>query len=102
MWHDNPTVRFLSTYWKPLLVVLTPFVLLPLPVLSPAPSSYCAYIILIMGVFWVFEALPLAVTSLIPIAVLPMLGVLSSDATSMCYLKGGCVLFLGGEVNQTI
>ena len=34
----------------------------------------CAYVMVIMAVFWVTEALPLAITSLIPVALLPLLG----------------------------
>ena len=34
----------------------------------------CAYVMVIMAVFWVTEALPLAITSLIPVALLPILG----------------------------
>lgn len=34
----------------------------------------CAYVMLIMASFWVTEALPLAVTSLLPVALLPLLG----------------------------
>ena len=34
----------------------------------------CAYVMLIMAAFWVTEALPLAITSLLPVALLPLLG----------------------------
>ena len=34
----------------------------------------CAYVMLIMAAFWVTEALPLAITSLLPVALLPVLG----------------------------
>lgn len=34
----------------------------------------CAYVMLIMATFWVTEAMPLAITSLIPVALLPLLG----------------------------
>ena len=34
----------------------------------------CAYVMLIMATFWVTEALPLAITSLIPVAILPLFG----------------------------
>ena len=34
----------------------------------------CAYVMLIMATFWATEALPLAITSLIPIVLLPLLG----------------------------
>ena len=34
----------------------------------------CAYVMLLMATFWVTEALPLAITSLIPVAILPLFG----------------------------
>ena len=34
----------------------------------------CAWVLVIMASYWVTEALPLAITSLIPVALLPTLG----------------------------
>ncbi len=97
MLRQRTALFLLKAYWRSALVVLTPLVLLPLPITSPVASTRCAYVILIMAVYWMLDLLPLAVTSLLPMALFPMLGVLSSEATSMCYLKGGCVLFIGGS-----
>ncbi len=41
----------------------------------------CAYVLIIMAVFWVTEALPVAVTSLIPVAAFPLLGIMSTVRT---------------------
>lgn len=38
----------------------------------------CMYILLIMAVFWVTEALPLYVTSMIPIVAFPTMGIMVS------------------------
>jgi sodium-dependent dicarboxylate transporter 2/3/5 len=45
-----------------------------------------------------FELLPLPVTALIPVAVFPLLGILSTNAVSMCYMKDTCMLYLGGDL----
>jgi sodium-dependent dicarboxylate transporter 2/3/5 len=37
-------------------------------------AMQCGYIMLLMAAFWVTEALPLAVTSLIPVVLLPLFG----------------------------
>ena len=38
----------------------------------------CAYVVMIMAVYWVTEALPLEVTSLIPMVGFPLLGIMST------------------------
>ena len=37
----------------------------------------CAWVLVIMASYWVTEALPLAITSLIPVALLPTLGMIN-------------------------
>jgi di/tricarboxylate transporter len=50
--------------------------------LSHANSNYepmvCAYVLLLMAIYWMTAALPLPVTSLIPLIAFPMFGVLST------------------------
>ena len=43
------------------------------------------------------ELLPLPVTALIPVAVFPLLGIMSTNEVSMCYMKDTCMLYLGGK-----
>jgi di/tricarboxylate transporter len=47
-----------------------------------ANSNYepmvCAYVLLLMAVYWITAALPLPVTSLIPLIAFPLFGVLST------------------------
>ena len=49
-----------------------------------------------MVVFWVTEVTPLAVTSLMPLFMFPMLGVLTSSDAAAAYLPDANILFLGG------
>jgi hypothetical protein len=52
-----------------------------------------------------FELLPLPVTALMPVALFPMMGIMSTNETAMCYMKDTCMLYLGGscpEVNTFI
>ncbi|RXG55760.1 Solute carrier family 13 member 3 [Armadillidium vulgare] len=51
-----------------------------------------------MVFFWVMEALPMAITSLIPIFAFPLLGVMSSSAVCSAYVTETILLFLGGLV----
>lgn len=43
-------------------------------------EAKCAYMIIIMAVYWCTEVIPLAVTSLMPVVFFPLLGVLSSKS----------------------
>ncbi|XP_036197922.1 solute carrier family 13 member 2 isoform X1 [Myotis myotis] len=79
-----------------LFVYLLPIILLPLPLLIPTKEAYCAYSIIIMALFWCFEALPLAVTALFPLILFPMMGIM--DAAEVCieYFNDTNILFIGG------
>jgi solute carrier family 13 (sodium-dependent dicarboxylate transporter), member 2/3/5 len=52
----------------------------------------------LMAVWWVTEALPLAVTSLVPIVALPLSGATELDAATAPYANPLIFLFLGGFV----
>ena len=45
----------------------------------------CAWVLLIVASYWVTEALPLAITSLIPVALLPILGINTNMTARMKY-----------------
>ncbi|CAH0696716.1 unnamed protein product [Spodoptera exigua] len=87
---------FVSIYWKALIVVLTPLVLLPIPILNSAPAYRCMYVVLIMAIYWVLELLPLPVTSMLPIVLFPTMGILDSDKTCAAYMKETNMMFMGG------
>ncbi|XP_013167715.1 PREDICTED: protein I'm not dead yet isoform X2 [Papilio xuthus] len=91
---------FVSIYWKSLIVVLTPLILLPIPVLNAgsdnARAYKCMYVVLIMAMYWVLELLPLPVTSMLPIVLFPTLGILDSDKTCAAYMKETNMMFMGG------
>jgi solute carrier family 13 (sodium-dependent dicarboxylate transporter), member 2/3/5 len=55
-------------------------------------------IAVLMAVWWVTEALPLAVTALLPIVLFPLTGALDLEATTAPYANDLIFLFLGGFV----
>ncbi|MCG8420993.1 MAG: SLC13 family permease [Proteobacteria bacterium] len=57
-----------------------------------------AAIAVLMAVWWVFEVVPIAVTSLFPIVLMPALGIASLKAVTANYGKPTIFLFLGGFV----
>lgn len=83
-------VRDLAVYYKSLILILTPLILLPIPFGAGdnfRTETWCLYVVLIMIVWWTSEALPLAVTALVPIFAFPSLGVLSVTDVCQQYLK---------------
>lgn len=49
-----------------------------------------------MALWWMTEAVPLAATSLLPLAILPAFGVMSAGSTAQNYFQDTIVLFFGG------
>ncbi len=55
-----------------------------------------AAIAALMAVWWITEAVPLAVTSLIPLILFPVFGILKSNEIAGSYINSIIFLFLGG------
>ncbi|XP_030754855.1 protein I'm not dead yet isoform X2 [Sitophilus oryzae] len=91
-------INAIKVYWKTLFVIIWPLVLVPVFIFDNVASLRCLYVVLLMAGYWVFEALPLPVTSMIPMVLFPLMGVLDSDKVSLCYLKETNMMFIGGLV----
>lgn len=55
-----------------------------------------AAIAVLMAVWWITEAVPLAATALIPMILYPLLGILKGKATAPMYFNSTIFLFIGG------
>lgn len=55
-----------------------------------------AGVAVLMAIWWMTEAIPLAATSLIPLLLLPLTGILSAADTVQSYLNSTILLYLGG------
>jgi sodium-dependent dicarboxylate transporter 2/3/5 len=76
--------------------------LLVVALLGPAPAGMSATawatvgLTALMALWWATEAVPLPVTSLLPVVLLPALGVLSLERAAAPYANPAVFLFLGG------
>ena len=58
--------------------------------------TYTLAVALLMAVWWITEALPLAVTALLPVALFPILGIMNGQKVSATYFNHVIFLFIGG------
>ena len=61
-----------------------------------APAACMAGIVAWMALWWISEAAPLAITSLLPLVLFPLCGVLGTAETAINYGRDIIFLFLGG------
>nr|XP_014346572.1 PREDICTED: solute carrier family 13 member 3 isoform X2 [Latimeria chalumnae] len=94
-------VGFAKKIWcmrKPLFIVAAPLILLPVTTSLPPKEGKCLYVVLLMALYWCTEALPLAVTALLPVGLFPYLGILPSKKICPQYFLETNFLFLSGLI----
>ena len=93
-----------SSFWnnqrKPIVILAGPLlgsvpILLGLDAQQPAIERTAA-VAICMGVWWIGEAVPLAVTALLPLVLFPLLGISSGKTIASAYINSTIFLFLGG------
>lgn len=57
-----------------------------------------ASVAFLMAVWWITEAIPLAATSLLPLILFPIFGIMSGEQISSSYINSTIFLFLGGFI----
>lgn len=58
--------------------------------------TYCFAVAFLMAVWWITEAVPLAVTALLPVALFPLLGIVDGKTVSSMYFNHLIFLYIGG------
>lgn len=94
--HDNKT--FLKKNQKFLLIILIPLISSIVPLLFRSQQANCAFVLIVMSIYWTTECLPIGVTSLIPIVLFPLFGIISSKVITRGYFQDIILLFFGGLV----
>ena len=76
---DNKDVpHFIKTFSLTVKYIMIFCVFLRVCSASGLQEACCAYVIVLMAVYWCTEALPLAVTALLPAVLFPMFGIMTS------------------------
>ncbi len=73
------------------------YTLVSTPPQGITPSSWTTIgVTLLMAIWWMFEALPIAVTALVPLVLFPILGVMDAKTVAPNYAQDLIWLFVGG------
>uniref|UniRef100_A0A087YFL5 Solute carrier family 13 member 1 n=1 Tax=Poecilia formosa TaxID=48698 RepID=A0A087YFL5_POEFO len=87
--------RGLWNYRSVIFVILIPLLLLPLPLVIRTKVAECAFVLLLMAVFWVTEVIPLSMTAMLPALLFPMFGIMKSSNVAKEYFKDFHFLLMG-------
>jgi len=85
-------------FWRTAVTIVTPLLLCPLIFYVKTSEAKCAFLIMTMAVFWVTECVPLPVTALLPIILLPFLGIMTTDDVCITYFKESNMMFIGSLI----
>lgn len=72
--------------------------LLYLPIFPNASIQNMSAIAVLMVIWWISEALPLAATALLPLVLFPLLGITSGKEVASSYMNSTIFLFIGGFI----
>lgn len=77
-------------------IVFALMLLLPAPEGMKVEAWRVAAVTVFMAIWWITEAIPIPATSLLPIALFPLLGIMKSKAATAPYANHLIYLFMGG------
>ncbi|XP_037730222.1 protein I'm not dead yet 2 isoform X4 [Drosophila subpulchrella] len=93
--------RCCKYHWRGKLAVMIPTLTSPILILGftyDRAEYKCMYLIVTMALLWITEALPIYVTSMLPIAFLPLFGLVETPVVCRLYFTDTIVMFLGGLI----
>ena len=100
MWSDVKI--YVKNFWSAWAVLLIPIFSIFVLYLDQDPENVramrCLYIIVIMAGYWMFQLLPLPVTSLIPIVAFPLAEISGTGQVCSKYFNGTMFMFIGGLI----
>jgi len=83
-------------FFGPFLFIL--MLVIPGPLGMEPPAQKMAAVALLMATWWMTEAIPIAATSLLPIVLFPLLGIMHTKSAAAPYASHLIFLFMGGFI----
>ncbi|KAK8780985.1 hypothetical protein V5799_017675 [Amblyomma americanum] len=87
-------IKAVQIRWRLISIFAAPLFLLPVAFSIGGKAGWCAYVILWMAFYWSAEVIPLPITSLMPVVLFPLLGILSSTQVSSFYFNDIGILMM--------
>uniref|UniRef100_UPI0037E8941C solute carrier family 13 member 1 n=1 Tax=Semicossyphus pulcher TaxID=241346 RepID=UPI0037E8941C len=87
--------RRLWYYRRVALTVLTPLLLLPLPLVIGSKEAECSFVLLLMATYWATEVIPLSMTAMLPAVLFPTFGIMKCSDVAKEYFKDFHLLLVG-------
>lgn len=88
-------LSYLWKLWRILIIILTLVLLLPLPLVIKTKEAECAYVLFVVAIFWLVEAMPLGVTALLPALMFPLFGIMKASTVANSYFRDFHLLLIG-------
>ena len=60
--------------------------------------THTAAVAILMAVWWITEAIPIPATALLPVALFPLMGIMSGKQVAAAYFNNIIFLFIGGFI----
>jgi len=86
--------RHLLLFWRPAVLLAALCLSLAVWWQHDTQASRCGACVLLVALLWATEAIPLEVTSFLPVVLLPLLGILGTGDVSKEYFNGANMMFL--------
>lgn len=80
------------------IAVALPFLFNAVVLVKGKPASQALGVVLLTALFWIFEPIPIVVTSFFPIILMPLFGVSSAKAIAASMFTDTSLIFLGGFI----
>ncbi|PSN50463.1 hypothetical protein C0J52_04935 [Blattella germanica] len=87
-------LRFMKCYWKSFVTVIVPFAFMPF-IYYHAKDKRCIFVFGVMAIFWITQAIPQPITGLLPVLLLPFLGISKVQPVCIEYLREANMMFMG-------
>ena len=101
MLHSNNHPSHNASRLRNLVIIVAPFISLFFILFVDLDPEHpeitkMAAIAILMAIWWITEAIPLAATALLPVALFPLLGIMTGKKVAPLYFNHVIFLFIGG------